>query len=250
MSRSNQTETVNPCTRWFEWDGDKGQVRYYDKALEKKVELGTKFKFLFLDQLSSVKGWHDASESGIYSNEVRSTNEDIITVKSFKGGEIAKGLYKDIREKAISAGGHYSASLYIGYMGEDKKLALGNIQLKGAALNAWVDFAKANKANLYKMAIKIVGLTEGKKGKITYQMPVFELEAISAEADKAAVELDKILQEHLDKYLTKSKTTVELKQEGVEKVEGLEITDEPVILKRNQGVSYGDINNIHDDLPF
>jgi hypothetical protein len=248
MSRSNQTETVNPCTRWFEWDGDKGQVRYYDKALEKKVELGMKFKFLFLDQLASVKGWHDASESGIYSNEVKSINDDILVVKSFKGGEIAKGLYKEIREKAIAAGGHYSASIYIGYMGEDKKLALGNIQFKGAALNAWVDFAKANKANLYKMAIKIVGLTEGIKGKIKYQMPIFELEAISAEADKSAVELDKILQEHLEKYLTKNKTTVESKQENVDKVEEL-IIEEPAVTTKPESVPHTDISGA-DDLPF
>lgn len=34
-------------------------------------------------------------------------------VKPFKGNEIARGLYKDIKEKAKAAGGHYVKSIYI-----------------------------------------------------------------------------------------------------------------------------------------
>lgn len=37
MSRSNQTtENSNPAQRWFEWDGDKGEIRFYNKTTEAK----------------------------------------------------------------------------------------------------------------------------------------------------------------------------------------------------------------------
>ena len=38
MSRSNPTDnTPNPAVRWFEWNGEQGGIRYYDK--DKKTQL-------------------------------------------------------------------------------------------------------------------------------------------------------------------------------------------------------------------
>lgn len=68
MSRSNPQDTaVNPSTRWFEWNGETGVVRYYDKAAQRTVDVGDDFTFLLLDQLGCVKGWHEPSKSSIYS---------------------------------------------------------------------------------------------------------------------------------------------------------------------------------------
>jgi hypothetical protein len=123
MSRSNPTDGIrNPATRWFEFASgvDGGFVRYYDKDAEKQVPLGDAenggtFTFILLDELATVKGWHDASESGIFANEIRDTRQDTLVVKSFKGGELASGLYASIKDRIVAVGGHYVASCYIAY---------------------------------------------------------------------------------------------------------------------------------------
>ena len=126
MSRSNPTDnTPNPCTRWYEWDGANGGVRYYDKEAKKNIPVPDSFVFILLDELGTIKGWHDASDSGIYSNEVRDTKQETLLVKSFKGGVLAEGLYANIRDRVTSkaVGGKFSMSCYIGYKSESGALA-------------------------------------------------------------------------------------------------------------------------------
>jgi hypothetical protein len=93
MPRVNpNTQDSHPCTRWHEWDGAEGSVRYYDKNKKENVAVGSDFTFILLDQLAVIKGWHDPSESGITSNEVRSTNSESFVVKAFGGGTLCSGL--------------------------------------------------------------------------------------------------------------------------------------------------------------
>lgn len=206
MSRSNPTEnsTPNPATRWFEWNGEHGVVRYYDKEAKKNVDVGTDFTFILLDQLGSVRGWHDASESGIYSNEVKDTRQEVLVVKSFKGGELATGIYKDIKDRVNTLGGQFVANCYIAFK-NGSGLAIGSLRLKGAALGAWMEFCKAHRADLYKKAVRITGFTEGKKGRITFRVPVLSLKDISAETDAAAIALDQELQVFFDGYFKRTK---------------------------------------------
>jgi hypothetical protein len=215
MSRSNPTDnTPNPCTRWFEWGGSSGSISYYDKEKKENVDVGNNFVFILLDELACVKGWHDASDSGIFSNEVRDTKKDTLLVKAFKGGILAEGFYSNIRDRIVAQGGHFVQNCYIGYKnGND--LALGSIQFKGSALNAWVEFKKAcgstiangkSIKDIYAKAVKISGFTEGKKGSITYRVPQFSIVPISLETDSAAVKLDETLQAYLTSYLARTKT--------------------------------------------
>ena len=206
MSRSNPTENQpHPCTRWFEWSGESGTLAYYDKVKEEKINIGSKFKFILLDSLAVVKGWHDPSESGITSNEVRDTKAERMVVKAFKGGILAEGFYASIRDRVKSVGGHFTSNLYIAFKGE-QGLQLGSLQLKGAALNAWVDFSKDNRAVLYKKAITITGFEEGKKGKITSRVPVFKSVELAPESDAEAGKIDKdILQPYLAGYFKRTR---------------------------------------------
>jgi hypothetical protein len=140
MSRSNPTDAVrNPSTRWFSFASgiEGGFVRYYDKEAGKNIDLGdatvgSKFVFILLDELATVQGWHDPSESAIFANEVRDTRQDTLVVKSFKGGELASGLYAQIKDRIVAVGGHFVASCYIAYKDGDG-LKLGNIKFKGSA---------------------------------------------------------------------------------------------------------------------
>ena len=205
MSRSNPSEhATNPAARWFEWNGETGTVRYYDRDAKKNIDCGVEFGFVLLDELASVRGWHEASSSGIYSNEVRDTREGLLIVKSFKGGTLAEGLYKDIKDRVNAVGGQFVANCYVGFKLDDR-LALGSIRFKGAALGSWMEFRKAHRAELYRKGVRIVGVTEGKKGRITYRMPTLKLVDLTPDTDAAAVELDRQLQSYLSGYLSKTK---------------------------------------------
>lgn len=212
MSRSNPTETSsNPCVRWFEWAGgsDGGVIRYYDKEAGKSITVGDKFAFLLLDELASVKGWHDQSDSGIFSNEIRDTRQDVLVVKSFKGGELASGLYAQIRDRVGNFGGHFHASCYIAFKdGEEYKL--GNLGFKGASLMAWMDFKKKcgrkdGRPAYYVDSIRINGFEEGTKGRVTFRVPKFALAEVSKGANEQAVALDKEMQEYLTEYLKRAR---------------------------------------------
>jgi hypothetical protein len=223
MSRSNPNDGVrNPATRWFQFASgtDGGFVRYYDKEAEKNVpignaEEGSKFVFLLLDELATVGGWHDPSESAIFANEVRDTRQDALVVKSFKGGELVSGLYTTIKDRIVALGGHFVASCYIAYKDGDA-LKLGNIRFKGAALSAWMEFkkqcpAKKNDAGksvraLYVDAVKIDGFEQQKKGGTTFRVPKFGLAPVSADTNNQALALDAELQAYLADYLKRPRT--------------------------------------------
>lgn len=218
MSRSNPTSNLaNPSTRWYEWHGAQNGdgIRYYDKEKKQNVKVGEKFAFLLLDEMACVKGWHEASESGIFSNEVRDTRNETLVVRSFKGGELAVGFYAQIRDRVAAHGGHFVASLYIAYK-DGNEYKLGNLQLKGAALSAWMEFKKANRKEVYEQAIAIKGHTEGKKGSVTFFSPVFGLAPASEEANNIAKMLDTELQSYLEAYLKKPRTDAAQEQREVE----------------------------------
>lgn len=217
MSRSNPIDGArNPSTRWFEWAGgaDGGYIRWYNKDTEKQEKVEGVFTFLLLDELATVKGWHEPSESGIFANEVRDTRQDALVVRSFKGGELVSGIYTQIRDRIIALGGHYSASLYIAYKDGDD-LKIGNLQLKGAASSAWMEFKRAagtkKDANgksvraYFVDAIQITGYEQAKKGGTIYRIPQFALKAVSAETNQQAVALDAELQAFLAEYFKRPK---------------------------------------------
>jgi hypothetical protein len=214
MSRTNpnQIGSPNPCTRWHEWDGSNGLVRYYDKERANTdgtkgatVNLKLPFTFIMLDELATVKGWHDASDSGITSNEVRDTRTDVMVVRAHKGGVIATGLYADIRDRVSVAGGNFTANIYIAYR-DGEQLRLGSIQFKGVALKNWMEFKKTNAKALWEQAVQIVSYKDGKKGNISFRSPTFALRECSQATNDAAGELQKVIAEYLKEYFARTKS--------------------------------------------
>lgn len=205
MSRSNPQEhgTPNPAVRWFEWNGETGIVRYYDKETKANIDVPLPFAFLLLDRLGGVGGWHDPSQSSIFSNEVKDTRQDVLVVKSRKEGILAQGLYKDIKDRVAVVGGQFVVNCYIAFKRGDE-YALGSMRMKGAALGAWMDFEKAHRAEIYDKAIAITGYTEGTKGRVTFRAPTFGLRPVTAEANERALVLDKKLQAYLEGYLQRN----------------------------------------------
>lgn len=207
---SEKSGSSNPTSKFLEYKSNDKAFSYYDREAKENVRVDLPLKFVFLQNYHSVRGWHDASASGIYSNEVFYIGSEPMTVKSFKGGTIASGLYKDIKGTITASGGKYHRSIYV--MLEDGSLA--NISLKGSSVRQWSDFMEANKQLVDGQFVEVNSANEEKKGSVKYSTPNFTIGANlsksdSAKADKVASEL-KI---YLDEYFAKDLSEVDALEE-------------------------------------
>jgi len=201
-----QTPQQNPATKFIEWKSNEKCFSYYDKEKEENVLIPLPFTFLVLDELHTVKGWNDATSSAIYSNEVKYISKEIMNIKPFKGNEIAKGLYKDIKDKIVAAGGHYVKSIYI--MLEDGTLA--NLQLKGSAVQKWGEFTQKKRNRIPDEWIKVSKALEGKKGAVKFNTPEFLFfKSLSETEAEQADEVFNILEAYLTTYLVRQIEVVE-----------------------------------------
>lgn len=161
----------NPATKFLSWKSNEKAFSYYDKEKGENITIKLPLKFQFLEDFHTVKGWHDKSESGIYSNEVKYISKEELKVKAFKGGEIASGIYTDIRAKVRDNGGVYHRSVYV--VLEDGTIA--NIALKGSAVSAYSDFMNEHSNKVEGQWIVVSGAKDMKKGATKYSTPVFEI---------------------------------------------------------------------------
>jgi hypothetical protein len=130
-----------------------------------------------------------------------------MTVKPFKGNEIAKGLYADIKDKVKNAGGHYVKSIYI--MLEDGTLA--NIQLKGSAVQQWGEFTNKSLSRLPEEWVVVDKAVDGKKGAVKFTTPGFKFggSLSDEDANQADLVFDE-LETYLKAYLIKEEAPVEV----------------------------------------
>ena len=227
MSRSNPTEsTAHISTRWLEYKGDVGEFSYYDKEATKEdgtkganVNLGQKLTFLWLDETFTITGYIEGG-GGVVSNEIKRIREDVLTVRQLKSGNSFSGHWdKTTPEgeafiaKVKAIGGKFTANLYIAYKSGDE-LKIGVLQLKGAAYSKWGEFFKANKDAVRTGAVSVVEHLDGKKGAVKFKTPIFKIVKTSEESDKAAIELDRQLQEFLKVRLTHVPTAPVAAQEA------------------------------------
>ena len=223
MSTSNRrnafsTPQSNPATKFLSWKSNDKQFSYYDKETKENVLVPLPLKFLVLDEMHSISGWNDATQSGIYSNEVKFISKETMTVKPFKGNEIAKGLYKDIKEKVKSAGGHYVKSIYI--MLEDGTLA--NLQLKGSAVQKWGEFTAKGKQRLVDEWVVVDKAVDGKKGAVKFTTPDFRfLQSITDAESELADECFNTLEAYMSTYLSKAEPIAIGEEEEMEEEEDL-----------------------------
>lgn len=209
MSLSKPNEQLqNVAKTFYQWSGDTGNFKFYDKEEKKNiiVEVNAKkpFTFIILDTLSTIKGYSDSESCGFWSNEVKDTKSEVLTVRT-KSGIQAVGLYADIKDSIKAKGAKYCQSTYIAIKTENG-LEIANIQFLGSALKAITDFSKDNK--VMGVAVQIKSTIQGKKGKTVFQMPVFNTVKISKKTLADATALDVKLQEYLDLYLAKNVATV------------------------------------------
>lgn len=163
---------TTPATGFLEWKSNDKKFRFYNKESQENEFVELPFKFMKLTEFHTIKGFHDDSLSGIFSNEVKYIGKEPFKVSSFKGGHIAKGIYRDIKGDIISAGGHYTKSVYI--MTPDLKI--WNIQMKGSVVAAWGEFSNIMRQRLDDEWIVVKRFEDKKKGATQYCVPVFDSE--------------------------------------------------------------------------
>jgi hypothetical protein len=197
----------NPTKRYLDWKSNNKSFEYYDKEAGEKVSVELPLKFVFLQHYHTVKGWHDASQSGIYSNEVFYIGSEEMNVKSFKGGSIASGLYKDIKVDLMNAGAKYHRSVYV--MLEDGTIA--NVSMKGAVVKEWSDFIDVNKSLVDTKWVEVSSTKDQKKGSIKYSTPEFKLGGdLNPNDIKNADRSAEMLKEYLDAYFGKVEEELEI----------------------------------------
>lgn len=213
MSRSNpEVKLINPAKKFFEWSGDEGGFKYYDKEAKIKVKVPLPFMFIVLDALATVTGYSDEEQSGFWSNEIRKKNlkTEPFAVRT-KKGIMCEGTWENIKGKAT--GMKFCESVYIAFINEAGALELGNIKMQGACLNAWINYVSGERDpkgklisdphKIFEGAITVKKMKEGKKGKTVYQMPIFEPRQIKPETEKQVIEMDAILQSYFSDYFVK-----------------------------------------------
>lgn len=203
MSFSQPTKVENPALHFYEWRN--GQLSRYDKEKKENIAVKLPFQFVVLDELTTVTGFHEPSNSGIFSNEIKHMDRQTLRVRAFKGGDIATGLYANIKDTIKANGGRYTRSVYIAErIGTD--FVISHIKFTGAAFSAWLDFTREH--NVEQGIVKLSGSVEGKKGATVFQIPTFEYEKLEAgthpDIITACTKLDVDLQAYLTRYMDTS----------------------------------------------
>lgn len=206
MSRSNPSNTsANPSTIWLEWKGGEGKLTRFNKETKENEEIPLPFRFMVLDQLSTVTGYNSKLKKGILSNEVRDVRADTMHVRFHKGDDIAVGKWSDIKEKVNFKEGSFATSCYIAYKDGDV-LKIGNIRISGSALGPWIEFKNAAGKDIDTKGVLMDAGKETTAGRVTFIPPTFCLIDIKPETDEQAKDLDRTLQEYLKGYLAKPKS--------------------------------------------
>lgn len=202
----SEPKISNPCKKFIEFSGSKGIFQYWDKETKSNIEVKFPIQFIVLDELSTIKGYSYATQSGIFSNEVHNLNKEDLHVRTFKGNQSRSGKYADIKADIAAMGGKFHKSIYVGIVNGDD-IELANFQLKGAAMKAWID----KEVNATMVSVVVEDCKPGKNGKVAYKIPNWKGKEVSRALMDKACAMDKELQAFF-----KSRKVSEDTKEGVQ----------------------------------
>lgn len=206
MSRLTE-DLINPCVKFFSWDGTNGGFEFYDRTQKTdsvkgvNVAVPLPFRFLFLEKLSTIKGYNSEDKTGYFANEVMDISKEVMIVRT-KKGVVAKGIYKNVIDSKECRGAKYCQSVYIAYK-DGGKMVICNLQLVGAAVSAWIEFCKKN--DIKKGAIAVETMLDKVNGATKYKEPVFKKIPSTPESETTANALCVELEIYLAKYFKRQK---------------------------------------------
>lgn len=185
MSRHEMDEQAssNPATLRLTWSSSESGFKAYNTVTKIKSLL-TDVQFAIIDETVSICGFHEGQNLGIFSNEIKNIKNEPLSVRT-KNGVLIEGLYADIKPK-WGNGPTFAKNVYV----KLKTGEIGVIQLSGAALKQYFDFAEANKGKMTKNWIRLDSVLPMKKGSVNYNVPVFGRGQLITKAEDALLEED------------------------------------------------------------
>lgn len=201
----NQVLT-NPVKFFIQWKSKEESFIYYNKDKKEDVKMPKPFVFIPLSMCFTLKGYNQKKQKSYISNEVENLESDILTIRSYditkKANTEWSGVFKDLK-KIMDDNIKYTISLYSGIKSKKGAMTLVNLQMNGAALFHWFEFAKKN--DIWANAIKVEKDTDEVNGAVKYKAPVYEIAPLSKEDDVEAGKLQKEIESYLKDYFAKNK---------------------------------------------
>lgn len=198
MSRADEfsTSTKSPVAKYLQWDSEGRTFKMYDKKTEAKGFAKLPIKFVVLRQMPMITGFHKPTQTGIYSNELTSSE---LNTKEFvvrtKNAELIKGIYSDIKPNLAAFGAKFGVNVYALMDGE-----LVCIKLSGSSNSAWIDYTLVNRQSLVSNEVEVLSVLDKKNGATKYTQPVFTIgktldKATSDKAEEVYAELVSYMKE-------------------------------------------------------
>lgn len=160
----------HPSSEWANWKN--WVFSAWDRDAQQEKEITLPEEFVVVADSRSIKGWLE-TKGGIWSNEIYSFANDILTVRSNTWEVLYEWKYKEIKDDLWKVGLKLTRNIH--YVDPKDYDTLKTFCIKGAASKARFETFSNENRNLpgYKR-IKLSKIKEGKTGAVKYKFPVFE----------------------------------------------------------------------------
>ncbi len=203
----NQALT-NPAKFFIQWKSKEESFIYYNKDKKVDVKMPKPFQFIPLSMAYTLKGYNQKKQKSYIANEIENIETDVFSVKSYDVTKKATtewtGTFKDIKD-IMDDNIKFTISLYAAIKSKKGEMTLVNLQLNGAALFHWFNFAKTN--DIWSNAIKVEKETDEKNGAVNYKAPVYEIASLSKADDIEAGKLQTEIENYLKEYYAKNRAS-------------------------------------------
>jgi len=181
-SSANADRPHHPSSSWANWKNGKFIAWDRDAWEEKEVTLPK--EFVVIAESWSIKGYLQ-DKGWVWSNEIYSFANDILTVRDNNGGIVKEGLWKDIKD--YIKGLWLKLTKNVHYIDPADATTLRTFCIKWAWLKSWMEVFTDENRNA--PAFKRIALDKVAKWKtwaVTYEYPVFKVASDLTADDRKA----------------------------------------------------------------
>lgn len=171
LQQNNVDKPRHPSLSRSNWKN--GKFMYWNRDTQVEEEMKFPTKFFLVAESRSIKGYL-AEKGGVYSNEIYSFPNDVLTVRSWTGEILYEGLWADIKDKIKALGLKLIKNCH--YVDPKKPDELRTFCIKWAALKEWMTtFSEENRNAAWNYFLSLWEVKEGKTWSVKYDYPSFKI---------------------------------------------------------------------------